>query len=242
MPQTGGGLPALREGVPGGDTSAKLVGKPLAPEAQRMVNQARATNDLIDSAITALDAYMKDPSNAHLDMNSQDASLDLATNYRQGIYDPIESIAAQLSDLAGLQASNSAALGGQSRAFQFFTQRRQHVPRLPSSRQVEFYSTAGVPAGIVGTASRLLTDEGGFDSPRLMLEKLQQAKVNNENFIREALNVDVPVPATPPATPAGTRRPTPSGTPTPPRQPSAPGAATPGAGAVKGPNGWVVQE
>lgn len=240
-PQTGGGLAAVREGVNTGDVSAKSVGKPLAPEVQRMVNQARATNGLIDSAITALDGYMKSSDNAHLDMNTPEASLDLASNYRQGIYDPIESVAAQLSDLAGLQASNSAALGGQSRAFQYFTQRRQHVPRLPSSRQVEFYSTAGVPAGLVGSASRFLSEDGGFDSPALMLEKLRQAKLNNEKFIEEAMNVDVPVP-----TPTTTRQ-APA-----PRQPAkgtgrgsaAGGAApaTPGAGAVRRPDGtWDVQ-
>jgi hypothetical protein len=193
---------------------SKRTNKPLPPDLQKAVNLARATNDLIDQALAALEPFKND--------NTERGSLNLAKNYRRGIYDPIESVAAQLGDLAGIQAQASSALtAGSSRALQVYQARRQHVPRLPSSRQVEFYSTLGIPAHTVGTFSRFAHEEGGFDSPSLMYHKLLQVKRNNDNYIREAFNVDV-------AEPGPGIRPVPSHAPT--TQPG--GAAAPGGGVV----------
>jgi hypothetical protein len=182
--------PAKLQDVKVSPVLSKRTGQPLPPAVQHLVSNARSTNDLIDAALTALEPYKN--------LNTAKDSLELAKKYRQGVYDPVSSAAAQLADLAGLQASSTAALtGGASRAYQYFVQRRQHVPRLPSSREVELYSF-GMPAGMVGSGSRLLSAEGGFDSPKLMYDKLQQVKANNLQFIDEAMKVDIPPANQPP--------------------------------------------
>jgi len=183
-------------GMPGdlGDYNKRL-GKPLAPEVQKAVNGARATNDLIDKALVALEPFKN--------QNREIDALNLAKNYRQGIYDPVASAAAQLEDLAGLQSVASSALtGGSSRALQYFIQRRQHVPKLPSTRVIEAYSM-GAPSNLLGHGSRLFTEEGGWDSPKAAYDKLVQVKANNEKFIEESMNVDVP-PANQPKKPTST--------------------------------------
>lgn len=162
--------PSLAEG-------SKETGKPQPPAVAQALARAKASNDLIDQALAALEPYKND--------NSTETTLKLAKDYRQGIFDPDAGVAMQLSDLAGLQQSASQQLvAGGSRAIQTYLDRRQHVPRLPSGRQVEFYAS-GAPATAVGKVSRFLSSEGGWDSPKLMYEKLLGAKMNNQNFIKE---------------------------------------------------------
>jgi hypothetical protein len=158
-------------------TMSKETGKPLSPAVATTLARAKSTNDLIDKALAALEPFKTD--------NTLQGSINLAKNYRAGVYDPLTSAASQLSDLAGLQAANSQQLqGGASRAMAYFTARRQHVPRLPSGRQTLASNILGGKA--TNTASQVLKgDEAGFDSPQTMYEKLTQAKANNDSFIRE---------------------------------------------------------
>jgi hypothetical protein len=183
-PQAAGGArKAIEANLPAGAAQAtKETGAPLPPLVQQAFARAKSTNDLIDQALVALAPFRND--------NSPEGSLKLAASYRQGVYEPAAAAAAQLADLAGLQSSAQGQLtAGASRALKFYTDRRQHVPRLPSSRQVEFYQMGGSSRGAasaIGTVSRLIkSDEGGFDSPKLMYEKLQTARANNQNFIKE---------------------------------------------------------
>src|SRR5207249_3577112 len=135
-------------------------GKPLSDTAKRVVAQTRATNDLIDTALAALEPYKT--------QNTPGAALTMARAYKSGVYDPVSAAASQLADLAGLQASASSALtSGGTRSFQYFVRRTQHVPKLPSLRQVDVGRVLG------GTATQHLSaalhgDEATFDSPQLM--------------------------------------------------------------------------
>jgi len=179
----------VRQNLPPGYTDvSKLTGKPLPPDLQKAVNLARSTNDLIDAALGALAPFKND--------NTQVGALRLAKNYRQGIFDPVQSAASQLADLAGIQAAASQALtAGSSRALAVYEARVQHVPKLPSARQIEFWSTLGIPARTVGTVSRFIkSDEGGFDTPQAQYHKLEQVKARNLKYIEEAMNIDIPLP------------------------------------------------
>lgn len=184
-PTAAGGPPAptgskLGAGLdPALAAATKESGKPLPPAVATALAKAKSTNDLIDQALTALEPFKAD--------NTLQGSIDLTSKYRQGQYDPITSAAAQLSDLAGLQSSAQAQLtGGGSRALRFYVDRRQHVPRLPSGRQGIAAGILPGGAGTVQTGSILLKgDEAGFDTPQMMYQKLQGAKANNDNFIRE---------------------------------------------------------
>ena len=63
----------------------------------------------------------------------------------------------EVDDLAGLQSSAQAQLvGGGTRAFQFYVDRRQHVPRLPSGRQAIFAEGKGLLPGLGAGVARLL--------------------------------------------------------------------------------------
>lgn len=152
----------------------KQTGAPLPASVQVALAKAESTNTLIDQALQALEPYKTD--------NTLEGSINLARSYRQGVYDPVATAAAQLSDLAGLQSSAQAQLtGGASRALRFYIDRRQHVPRLPSARQI--LSSNVIGPGATQTVSQLLSSEGGFDSPQLMYQKLLGARRNNQNFI-----------------------------------------------------------
>lgn len=202
-----GGPPALGTNLPADLSGAsKETGKPLAPAVAQTIAKAKSTNDLIDQALAALEPFKDD--------NTLQGALNLTAKYRQGQYDPISSAAAQLSDLAGLQSSAQSQLtAGASRALKFYTDRRQHVPRLPSGRQG--LANSVLPAGMVQSGSIALAgDEGGFDSPKMMYQKLLGAKANNQSFIREIEQSTTltPVPSYTPATP-NTPPPAPTGAP-----------------------------
>jgi hypothetical protein len=179
----------------GAGAMSKATGKELPAATEKLLAQAKATNDLVGRALKALEPYKND--------NTPEGAFRIAKNYRLGLFDPLESAASQLADLAGLQASSQTQLSGAgSRALQFMIQRRQHTPRLPSSRQVEFHKVFG--AGPIGSVSRLIKDdEGGFDSPRLMYEKLLQIQINNQTIMDEMQKqyIQRPGPAMPPPAP-----------------------------------------
>src|SRR6185295_11616422 len=96
---------------------------------------------------------------------------------------PMDMDAAQLGDLAGLQQSASTLIGGASRSQRIYADKRQHTPRLPSGRQIMFakgQTGFGVPALGAERVNKLSQlkegDEGGFDSPALMYNKLASLK------------------------------------------------------------------
>ena len=171
--------------------STRETGKPLPTSVQAALSKAESTNDLISQALTALEPFKND--------NTLQGSIRLASKYRQGIFDPVATIAAQLSDLAGLQSSAQAQLtGGSSRAIRYYVDRRQHVPRLPSGRQIDAASLVGSKA-TSHISQWVHGDEGGFDSPMLMYQKLLGAQANNKLFIDAtrggAMETKPPVPA-----------------------------------------------
>lgn len=176
-PPAPGARPKLGAAVPPDlATATRETGKPLPPAIAATLAKAQSTNDLIDQALKALEPYKND--------NTMEGSVNLARKYKAG-YDSVSTAAAQLADLAGLQSSASAQLtAGGSRAQRFYIDRRQHVPRLPSTRQIDASEMIG--AGTANRASQWIKgDEGGFDTPALMYKKLQGARDNNQHFIDE---------------------------------------------------------
>ncbi len=175
-----GGLKAqVSAKLPAGFTDkTKTSGTPPPPQVALAAAKAKSTNDLIDQAIAALEPFKT--------QNTADDTINMARAYRQGVYEPLSAAAAQLSDLAGLQQTASQALtGGGSRAVKLYVDRRQHVPRLPSGRQINF-ADMGLSGGTVNYASQMLKgDEAGFDTPQMMYEKLIQAKKLNQNFLND---------------------------------------------------------
>ena len=145
----------------------------------RVLAQAKATNDLIDRALAAIEPIKGD--------NTLEGTLKFSQPYRSGKSgaDPLAAAQAALSDLAGLQASNTAALQGSSRALRYYTDKRQHVPILPSPRETTV--TRALPAGAVSTVGQLFNNPS-WDSPASIYGKLQLAKTNNENFRQTLLS------------------------------------------------------
>ena len=179
------------------------TGKPLPPAAAMLVGRSEANNALIDHALEALKAGGWDQ------RNTLEDSMEMSRSYRQGVYDPVTEAVSQLSDLAGLQTANAPALTqNAARAMQYFVQKRQHVPRLPGGRQT--MAGAVLPAGVVqGASVAMAGDEGGFDTPAMMYQKLLKAKENNSTFIqaiKEAYTGSArqETPGTPPPPPKGT--------------------------------------
>lgn len=151
----------------------------MPPAVATALAKAKSTNDLIDQAMTAMAPFKND--------TSLQGSIKMVSGYRMGNADnPVANAATALDDLATLQQSASAALtGGTSRARQFQIDRRQHMPRLPSGFQTMMpFSAETVQKGSI-LLKGLHGEEGGFDSPALMYQKLEQAKKLNENFVRE---------------------------------------------------------
>lgn len=187
-PATAGGTtPTTRSGAatavtPPPSASSNIIRnvsrRPPSPQIQRAVGQAKSTLDLLDSAVAALEPFKGD--------NTLDGALKLAKDYRAGVYDPVNSAATGLADLAGLQASGSTQLTqGAPRTMQYFVARKQHVPRIPSGRQT--MASGVLPGNIIqGGSVALGGDEGGFDSPASQYDKLTRARANVQNFIREA--------------------------------------------------------
>jgi hypothetical protein len=156
-------------------TATRESGKPLDPTIVTAVANAKSTNDLIDRALAALQPFETD--------NTPEGGMKLAQQYRQGIFNPDSGIAAQLADLSGLTAANRSALSaGGNRSLQAYIERRQHTPRLPTVSAAE-WNASGVPTGLVGKISRLRG--GGWDSPQMMVQKLQQIKAAGAQFIQE---------------------------------------------------------
>ncbi len=145
------------------------------PVVVKTMAQTQSTINLIDSALAALKPFKDD--------NTLAGTMKYSAPYRRGTAgaDPVTLAAAQLSDLAGLQSQASAALtAGGSRALRIYTDRRQHVPRLPSSREVQAYEHLPLSAQNVADLSQVLGGEG-FDSPATSYQKLLGAKANLQN-------------------------------------------------------------
>jgi hypothetical protein len=155
----------------------KDTGKPLPSAVAMALAKAKSTNDVIDQAVAALTPFKDD--------TSLQGAIDLAAKYRQGVYDPVNGAAVQLADLAGLQQKAQANLtGGSSRALQFYIDRSQHVPKIPSIRQVQANRVLSADT-VQNISGAIKNDAGTFDSPQQMYEKLLRAKSTNMNFIKE---------------------------------------------------------
>lgn len=188
----------------GAGQQTKETGKPLSPAIAMVDAKARATNDLVNSAITALEPYK--------DQNTPNDSINLAKSYRSGVYDPVNSAVVALTDLAGIQSKNQAQLIGGSRAQLPYIERSQHVPKLPSIRQIQA-TGLGLSAGATNYLSGWMkNDEGVFDTPAAMYQKLVTARDNNAHLIQEVEKLRSPTGVTgDPNTPTGTAT---TGTPT----------------------------
>jgi hypothetical protein len=165
---------------PGFGAATKETGKPPSPAIQQAVARTEQMNDVITKALAALEPY-KQSTNLNDTMN-------LVAKYRAGTEgDPFELAAAQLPDLAGLQQSAAATLGGTSRSQRVYADKRQHVPRLPSGRQIMLaHNVPGLNAGRVNSLSQLYEgDEGGFDSPAQMYQKLVGLRDANQAFLKD---------------------------------------------------------
>lgn len=161
----------------GAGQQTKETGKPLSPTVALVAAKAKATNDLIDSAIAALEPFKT--------QNTANDSINLAKSYREGVFNPVSSAVVALTDLAGIQSKNQAQLIGGSRAMLPYLERSQHVPKLPSIRQIDAVG-AGLSAGATNYLSGILkNDEGVFDTPASMYQKLLNAKENNSHLIKE---------------------------------------------------------
>lgn len=165
------------------DSTKELVGFVPHKSAASVITtlgKAQATNAQIDAALEALTPYKNDHTLA--------GAVKMSEGYKHGTEaDPVALAASSLSDLAGLQTSGAPALTqGSPRTKGYFVARMQHVPRLPSGRQDTFSHIPGLGATGVERLSEIRKgDEGGFDSPAQMYEKLQLAKKNNQLFVDE---------------------------------------------------------
>jgi len=146
------------------------------------LGRSRATSGLLDRAIAALEPFKN--------QNRLEDTFALSQNYRKGVYDPVTTAATQLADLAGLQASASSQLtAGSSRALRYYVDRKQHVPRFPNLLQIDASGLTG--AERMNRISQYITtirgkgEEGGFDTPQQMYQKLVGARDNNNRFITE---------------------------------------------------------
>lgn len=187
------GPPKLSSVIPPGmGTASKETGKPLPPQAQQAIVRTRAMNDTIDRALKALDPYKQST-------NLED-TMKLVEKYRMGTEgDPLGIEAAQLGDLAGLQQAASASIGGTSRSQRIYADKRQHTPRIPSGRQIMFaHGTTGL--GLPGLGAERVQklsqmrqgDEGGFDSPSEIYQKLVSLKKANDEFLRDVVETAQP--------------------------------------------------
>jgi hypothetical protein len=170
----------LSGSIPGGFASAnKETGKPLDAKVQEAFARTRQMNDIIDKAMRALEPYKTS--------NKLDDTMKLVEKYRAGTEDdPFALAVAQLPDLAGLQQSASATLGGTSRSQRVYADKRQHVPRIPSGRQIMFaHDIPGLNADRVNSLSQLRGDEGGFDAPSQIYLKLAGLRDANNAFLQD---------------------------------------------------------
>lgn len=212
VPQQPGLRPAQQ--IPFAERS-RLTNKPFSNEQADKRMQVKAQIDLIDRGLAAMTAagYDKDNDVGHM--------LDLASKYRAGESDPIGNVIQQL-DLAGLQSAASSLTGGTaSRSYQFFGDRRQHAPRIPTSNQIALYKDFGVDPKVINERSRTWpfgSDKDGWDSPQLAVEKLRQIRQMAVDLLNEEPNAMRETPY-----PAGTEV-----------QPAGAGPAAPGAGPAGG--------
>lgn len=162
-------------------TASKESGKPMDPAIQTAVARTKQMNDIVGKAIAALEPYKNS--------TSLNDTMNLVAKYRAGTEsDPLALAAAQLPDLAGLQQSASTLLGGASRSQRVYADKRQHVPRLPSGRQI-MTAHLGLGADLVSGVSQLVGgDEGGFDSPAQMYQKLVGLKSANDAFLKDMID------------------------------------------------------
>lgn len=177
---------------PGMGSATTETGKPLSPQLQMALGRAQANVDLIDRAIAGLEPYKED--------DSLSGTVNLARNYRQGVYGQVENAAEaiQNADLAGLVSSSSQQLSsGGSRAVAVYHDRRLHAPKIPSARQIMLSNLIG--ASGANTLSGLTGDPNTFDSPKLMYEKLQQIKLANQEVIKELETMRTSTQGAPPA-------------------------------------------
>lgn len=163
-------------------TASKETGKPLPTPVQSAIVRTLSMNDVINKALAALEPYKGS--------TSLDDTMALVAKYRAGTEsDPLTLASAQLPDLAGLQQSASTLLGGASRAMKIYADRRQHTPRLPSGRQIMIAGAPGMNANRVSSLSQLrMGDEGGFDSPAQMYQKLANLRDVNNQFLKDIEN------------------------------------------------------
>lgn len=186
--------------------ASKETGKPVPVQVQQAIARTQSMNDNIDKALAALEPYKTD--------SSLEGTMKLVEKYRAGTEgDPFALAAAQLPDLAGLQQSASTTLGGASRSQRIYADKRQHTPRLPSGRQI-MLAHAGLGANMVSTLSQLKEgDEGGFDSPAQMYQKLKGLRDANVAFLKDMQDATSRTPGGPPAptgiTPMPSHGPTP---------------------------------
>jgi hypothetical protein len=159
---------------------SRETGKPVPASVQTAISRTESMNDNITAALAALEPFKND--------TSLEGTMKLVEKYRSGTEgNPIALAAAQLPDLAGLQQSASSNLGGASRSQRIYADRRQHTPRLPSGRQIMFaHNVPGLNADRVSALSQLKEgDEGGFDSPAQMYQKLVGLRDANAAFLRD---------------------------------------------------------
>lgn len=163
--------------------------KPMPESTVIALARSKTLNAQIDDALAALTPFKDD--------NTLEGSIRLAAKYRSGQADPLTTVAIQSADVAGLQAKAATQLGT-GRSVHQYIDRGQHVPRVPSGRQVilaghgqsglgrALSMIPGTNAANVNDASQLRQgDAGGFDTPKMMYEKLVGAKRANSLFIQE---------------------------------------------------------
>jgi hypothetical protein len=177
---------ALHNPKGAGDYTDTVTGKPLPNFVPGKVGEgtietlakATSTNNLIDRALASL-APVKDD-------NSIETTQKIFAKYLGGTAgdDPVTAAIGSLTSLAKLQSSNSAALGGRSRAMAYVIDTQRHLPIAPSARETGFIQRI-LPAGISVEAGKQFENSPAWDSPAAMYQKLELAKTNNNNFIRE---------------------------------------------------------
>lgn len=163
-----------------GEVMTNVIPRKLSDGEVNTLSQSKATLDLVDRAIAALEPFKMD--------NTLEGTIKYARPYLtgRGGTDPVTSALPGLENLAGLQASNTPGLAGRSRAMSYVIQTQAHLPILPTARDVQFSRGTLLTQG-TGLARNVLANAPSWDSPAAAYGKLQTARNNILHWREEVL-------------------------------------------------------
>lgn len=161
---------------PGRELAGFIPGKEGA-EVVKTIANTNSVETTLDRAIQAITDLKLDGD------GNPNTTAGLVNKYRAGGgEDPLASAFNALADFAKIQGASQYVQG--TRAFRYIQQIQQHLPLLPSTKEA---AANTLTAGIVSPSNTLVRAVAGttWDSPKQMVQKLEQAKLNLANIRTE---------------------------------------------------------